>query len=156
MSANDNDLLVQQAQALLNDEPDAIANAANLSALIFDLVPRLNWAGFYFVKGSELVLGPFQGKVACTRIPIGSGVCGTSVDQQKTLRVADVHNFSGHIACDSASESEVVVPLFVDGRVIGVLDIDSPELDRFSESDQVLFEQLAQCWVDASDVGSLL
>lgn len=150
MQASDRKLLIQQAQSVLENEPDAIANAANLSALIFEQVPRLNWAGFYFLRDDELVLGPFQGKLACTRIPMGQGVCGTAAAQRQTLRVDDVHSFDGHIACDSASESELVVPLVRDDRVIGVLDIDSPYRDRFDSDDQVMFEQLANIWLSNS------
>jgi len=139
----DRDLVVAQAESLFSDEPDPIANAANLSALIFATFEDLNWAGFYFVRGEELVLGPFQGKTACTRIAHGRGVCGTAWAQAKTIVVPDVHAFPGHIACDSASESEVVVPLVVAGRVCGVLDIDSPRKGRFSDDDVATLERLA-------------
>lgn len=152
MQDNERNLLIQQVQAVLESEPNAIANAANLSALVFDSVPRLNWAGFYFLQDDTLVLGPFQGKLACTRIPMGQGVCGSAAEQRKTLRVDDVHSFDGHIACDSASESEIVVPLIKDGKLLGVLDIDSPHQGRFDENDQLMFEQLADCWLSNSDV----
>lgn len=144
--------LLAQAGGLLHGERDAIANAANLSALIFDAVPDLNWAGFYFLKtAGELVLGPFQGKVACVRIPVGKGVCGGAVAEARSLLVADVHAFPGHIACDSASRSELVVPLVRDGKVFGVLDLDSPLPGRFTAEDQQGFEALAALYVAASD-----
>src|SRR3977135_2546493 len=124
--------LVAQCHALIDDERDPIANMANCAALIFNSVPRVNWAGFYLLKDEELVLGPFQGQTACVRIPLGRGVCGTAAESRSTLRVADVTKFPGHIACDSASRSEIVMPLLTeDAQFIGVLDIDSPELDRF-------------------------
>src|SRR5918993_3164584 len=138
-SASKQDLyasLAQQLTGLLQGEPDAIANAANMSALLSDLLPDLNWAGFYFMRGSELVLGPFQGKVACVRIPVERGVCGTAVERKASIIVPDVHAFPGHIACDSASRSELVVPLIKDGTVLGVLDLDSPRPDRFDEDDR--------------------
>lgn len=123
--------LLRELKALLEDETDMIANAANMSALIYQSIPNLNWVGFYFLKGNELVLGPFQGKVACTRIMLGKGVCGTAFKEKKILNVPDVHLFEGHIACDSASRSELVVPLYKGELGIGVLDIDSPLLNRF-------------------------
>ncbi|WP_079210803.1 GAF domain-containing protein [Brucella pituitosa] len=142
-----------QANALMGDETDYIANAANLSALIFQLVDELNWVGFYFLRsGSELVLGPFQGKPACVRIAVGKGVCGNSVAKQETIVVADVHAFPGHIACDAASRSELVIPLRKDGRIFGVLDIDSPVSNRFSLQDRQGFEQLASRYCEASSV----
>lgn len=147
---DDYELLLQQAAALLHGEPDAIANAANLSAFIFQAVADLNWAGFYFMRDGELVLGPFQGMPACVRIAVGKGVCGTAAAEQQTQRVEDVDAFPGHIACDSASRSEVVVPLVREGKVIGVLDIDSPKLARFGVAEQRLFEGLAQIWLEAS------
>jgi len=152
MQDTERELLVQQALSVLESEHNAIANAANLCALIFDAVPRLNWTGFYFVEGDSLILGPFQGKLACTRIPVGQGVCGTAVAQRETLSVDNVHDFDGHIACDSASESELVVPLIKDGKVYGVLDIDSPHQNRFDAADQAMFEQLASCWLENSDL----
>ncbi len=152
MQDNERTLLLQQVQAVLESEPNAIANAANLSALIFNAVPRLNWAGFYFLHDDTLILGPFQGKLACTRIPMGHGVCGSAAEQRKTLRIDDVHSFDGHIACDSASESEIVVPLVKDGQVLGVLDIDSPHQGRFDEDDQLMFEQLADYWITNSEI----
>jgi GAF domain-containing protein len=142
--------LAQQLTGLLHGESDAIANAANMSALIYQLMPDLNWAGFYFMRGAGLVLGPFQGKVACVRIPVGKGVCGTAVERKSSIVVADVHAFPGHIACDSASRSELVVPLIRDGQVIGVLDLDSPNPNRFDEEDREGCEQLVRIYLDAS------
>jgi GAF domain-containing protein len=144
--------LAGQLSALLHGERDPIANAANLSALIHEMLPDLNWAGFYFLQtADELVLGPFQGKVACVRIAVGKGVCGTSVAERKTMRVADVHEFPGHIACDAASRSELVVPLIRDGQAFGVLDLDSPLPGRFDVDDQVGLERLAEIYVTASN-----
>lgn len=143
------DELIEQARGLLGGERDRIANAANLAALIYHSVPALNWAGFYFVDGNELVVGPFQGLPACVRIAHGRGVCGTAWATGRTQRVADVHAFDGHIACDANSRSEIVVPLWRDGRVIGVLDIDSPVPDRFDAADQAGFEALAAVYVDS-------
>jgi GAF domain-containing protein len=134
--------LVRQTKGLLEGERDLIANAANLSALIWQIVPDLNWAGFYFMKGGELVLGPFQGKPACVRIAVGKGVCGSAVSRRASMLVKDVHAFPGHIACDAASNSELVVPLIAKGRVQGVLDLDSPLVGRFNERDQAGFEEL--------------
>lgn len=134
--------LNRQAQALLQGEDDLIAAMANFSALINDALDDLNWAGFYLVKDEQLVLGPFQGKVACTRIPIGKGVCGSAALEKKTFRVADVHQFDGHIACDAASNSEIVIPVMKDKQVIAILDIDSPKLNRFDEIDQIGLENL--------------
>ncbi|MDH2052900.1 GAF domain-containing protein [Achromobacter marplatensis] len=128
--------LVVQARALLEGEPDRIANAANLSALAYQALPDLNWAGFYFFDGTELVLGPFQGKPACVRIPLDRGVCGAAASQRQTQLVPDVHAFAGHIACDAASRSEIVVPLVHQGELIGVWDVDSPIPDRFDEDDR--------------------
>jgi len=127
--------LAGELAGLLEGEPDVVANTANTAALIYHGVPRLNWAGFYFLKSGELVLGPFQGKPACLRIPVGRGVCGAAVEQARPILVPDVHEFPGHIACDAASRSELVIPLAHDGRIIGVLDLDSPEPDRFDEAD---------------------
>ncbi|WP_028115427.1 GAF domain-containing protein [Ferrimonas senticii] len=129
-------LLSEQAQSLIAGESNRIANLANLSALIFHSMNDLNWAGFYWLESpEELVLGPFQGKVACVRIPVGKGVCGTAVSSGEIQRIDDVHAFPGHIACDCASESELVIPIRVAGKVVGVLDIDSPKLARFSQAD---------------------
>ena len=136
--------LAGQLQALLEGEADSIANAANTSALIFQMLPDLNWAGFYFLRsGDELVLGPFQGKPACVRIAVGRGVCGTAVAKAQSILVEDVHAFPGHIACDAASRSELVVPLFRDGQVFGVIDLDSPVTSRFDRDDQAGIEALA-------------
>lgn len=130
------------AEALVAGEPDGIANMANLAALIWQAIPDLNWAGFYRFDGTELVLGPFQGKAACIRIPLGKGVCGAAAQTRETQRVEDVHAFPGHIACDADSRSELVVPIVADGRLIGVLDLDSPKPARFSPADQVGAEAL--------------
>lgn len=127
--------ILSAADALTADEPDAVANMANLSALIWHYLPDLNWAGFYRMVGDELVLGPFQGKPACIRIPLGRGVCGTAAATRTTQLVEDVHAFPGHIACDAASASEIVVPIVHDGRLIGVLDLDSPVAARFDSAD---------------------
>lgn len=128
--------LLSAADALTRDEPDAVANMANLSALIWQFLPDLNWAGFYRMIGGELVLGPFQGKAACIRIPVGRGVCGAAAATRETQLVEDVHAFPGHIACDAASASEIVVPVLIDGRVVAVLDLDSPLPARFDRQDQ--------------------
>lgn len=144
-------LLVAQLQALLAGERDFIANAAQFSAFLFQELSDLNWAGFYLARGEELVLGPFQGKVACVRIPFGRGVCGAAAATGQTQRVDDVHAFAGHIACDSASNSELVVPLFKDGRLLGVLDLDSPSLARFSAADQAGIERLVEVFVELTD-----
>lgn len=135
-------LLNLQAQALIEQETDLIANMANLSALLFNQLPDLNWAGFYIMRQGELVLGPFQGQVACVRIAVGKGVCGTAVATGQVQRVTDVHEFPGHIACDAASNSEIVLPLRHNGDIIAVLDIDSPSLARFDAEDQAGLEQL--------------
>ena len=133
-----------QARALVAGEPDRVANAANLAALLYHALPRINWAGFYFLKGGELVLGPFQGKPACVRIPVGKGVCGAAVAEARSQLVPDVHAFPGHIACDAASRSEVVVPLRdAAGVLVGVLDVDSPEPDRFDATDLAGLESFA-------------
>ncbi|NEL79823.1 MAG: GAF domain-containing protein, partial [Xanthomonas perforans] len=136
--------LTAQAQALVHGEPDRIANAANLAALIFNALPSLNWAGFYFYDGRELVVGPFQGLPACVRIPLDKGVCGAAASTRQSQRIADVDAFPGHIACDSASRSELVIPLVRGDALIGVLDLDSPELDRFDADDQRGLEAIAQ------------
>ena len=135
--------LLQAADALTAGEPDAVANMANVAALLFDWLPDLNWAGFYRAVGQELVLGPFQGKAACIRIPFRQGVCGTAAATGKAQRVADVHSFPGHIACDAASASELVVPVVADGRVVAVIDLDSPTVARFDADDQAGIEELA-------------
>jgi GAF domain-containing protein len=144
--------LREQARALLEGERDPVANAANLASLIFHTLPELNWAGFYWMKGGELVLGPFQGKPACVRIAVGKGVCGTAVAERRTIVVPDVDAFPGHIACDSASRSEVVVPIVRAGKVLGVLDIDSPRLARFDEEHARALESVVADFVRATDL----
>lgn len=143
--------LAAQLTALLGDERDRIANAANMSAFLSMCVPDLNWAGFYFMQEGGLVVGPFQGKPACVRIAVGDGVCGTAVKERRTILVENVHEFPGHIACDAGSESELVVPLFKNGEIIGVLDLDSPRLSRFDAEDRAGMEMLAEIFVTASD-----
>ena len=145
--------LLEQARALLTGERDATANAANLASLIYHTLPDLNWAGFYWLKGEELVLGPFQGKPACVRIALGKGVCGTAARERRAIVVPDVHAFPGHIACDSASNSEVVVPVMQEGRVLGVLDLDSPLRGRFDEEDACALASLVGAFVEMSDLG---
>ncbi|ROL66581.1 GAF domain-containing protein [Pseudomonas vranovensis] len=144
-------LLAAQLEALLADERDFIANAAQFSAFLYSQVEDLNWAGFYLNRNEQLLLGPFQGQVACVRIPFGRGVCGAAAASRETQRVEDVHAFPGHIACDSASNSELVIPLVKDGRLIGVLDLDSPKLARFSEVDQAGLEGLAGIFLRLTD-----
>ncbi len=141
--------LARDLTALLSGEHDLIANAANTSALIYDALPDLNWAGFYLYKEGELVLGPFQGKPACVRIAIGKGVCGAAAERRATVLVEDVHAFPGHIACDSASNSEIVVPLIRGGELLGVLDLDSPKLRRFTSVDQQGLEALAAIFIES-------
>jgi len=145
------DLLAAQVQALFADERDFIANAAQFSAFLYNQVDDLNWAGFYLNRNEQLVLGPFQGQVACVRIPFGRGVCGAAAATRVTQRVEDVHAFPGHIACDSASNSELVIPLLKGGRLIGVLDLDSPKVGRFSEADQAGLERLAAVFLELTD-----
>ncbi|WP_095155593.1 GAF domain-containing protein [Pseudomonas sp. Irchel 3E13] len=144
-------LLAAQLEALLSGERDFIANAAQFSAFLYNQVDDLNWAGFYLNRDGELVLGPFQGQVACVRIAFGRGVCGAAAASLQTQRVEDVHAFPGHIACDSASNSELVIPLVKDGRLIGVLDLDSPKLARFTVEDQAGLEHLAGIFLQATD-----
>ena len=144
-------LMAAQVEALFADESDFIANAAQFSAFLDTQLDDLNWAGFYLNRNEELVLGPFQGQIACVRIPFGRGVCGAAAATRQTQRVDDVHAFPGHIACDSASNSELVVPLIKDGRLIGVLDLDSPRIGRFTEQDQVGIEALAAIFLRLSD-----
>lgn len=143
------DDLVSQARGLLAGERDRIANAANLSALLFQALGDVNWVGFYFAHGDELVVGPFQGKPACVRIPFGRGVCGNAAARRETIRVGDVHAFEDHIACDIDSRSEIVLPLIKSGELIGVLDIDSPSKDRFSAADETLLHEIATLYVDS-------
>ena len=140
----DYDKLCSELKALTEDVPHRIANLANASALIYDRLEDLNWAGFYLLEGDRLILGPFQGKPACIEIPVGKGVCGTAVQEGKSQLVPDVHLFPGHIACDSASNSEIVVPLWVRGKIAGVLDIDSPWPGRFTEEDQAGLERAGE------------
>jgi L-methionine (R)-S-oxide reductase len=152
----DYDSLARDLKALLGEERDLLANSANTCALIFERLPGLNWAGFYYLRGEELVLGPFQGKAACVRIGMGRGVCGQAAQQRKTLLVKDVHQFPGHIACDAASRSEVVAPLVPAGRLVGVLDLDSPETGRFTSEDREGVERLAAIYLAATDFSSLI
>ena len=141
--------LLEQARGLFAGETDRIANSANLSALVYNALPDLNWVGFYFYDGRELVVGPFQGLPACVRIPLDKGVCGAAASSRQTQRVADVHAFPGHIACDAASRSEVVVPLYRGDELIGVFDLDSPKPDRFDADDQRGLEAIAQAYMES-------
>jgi L-methionine (R)-S-oxide reductase len=143
--------LASQLQSLLDGERDLIANAANFSSLIFHSLPDLNWAGFYFLKDGELVLGPFQGQPACVRMKMGQGVCGATAAKCETIIVPNVHEFPGHIACDSASNSEIVVPIIKDEKLIGVLDLDSPVLGRFDNKDAAGLKQLIRIFVESID-----
>lgn len=138
--------LLAQTQSLINDEKDPIANMANISALLFDALSHVNWLGFYRVVDGQLVLGPFQGKVACIRIPLGKGVCGTAAYTKTTQRVADVHLFDGHIACDATTNSEIVIPVQVNGDIIAVLDIDSTNFERFDQADQDGLEAIVKAF----------
>lgn len=140
-------LLNQQAIAIIESEYDLIANMANISALLFNQLSDINWAGFYLYKENQLVLGPFQGQVACIRIPMGKGVCGTAAEQRQTQCVKDVHEFAGHIACDAASNSEIVIPIIINNRLIAVLDIDSPIISRFDDEDKQGLESLVEKFV---------
>ncbi|WP_173435020.1 GAF domain-containing protein [Sharpea azabuensis] len=137
-------LELEQLRALLETERNPIANLANASSFLYNTMNQLNWLGFYLIEGDELILGPFQGKVACTRIRVGQGVCGNAVKLEKTMKIDDVHQFAGHIACDSASNSEVVVPLWRDNQIVGVLDVDSPYQARFSNQDVQFLEKAAK------------
>jgi GAF domain-containing protein len=141
-----------QLAALFAGERNGLANAANMSALLHEALPAVNWVGFYFLQAGELVLGPFQGKVACVRIAIGRGVCGTAAARRETLAVADVHAFPGHIACDAATRSEIVVPLLRDGQLLGVLDLDSPQLARFDQEDAAGLTAAVGVLLDSSDL----
>lgn len=138
------ELVQKQLSALIEDETNRIANLSNAAALLNQFLDEINWVGFYLYEEGQLILGPFQGLPACVRIPMGKGVCGTSAATEKTLRIEDVHQFPGHIACDAASRSEIVIPLMKDGKLIGVLDIDSPVTDRFDEIDQQGLEKFAE------------
>jgi len=150
-------LLVRQVTSILEGERDLTANASQFSALVYDTIADLNWAGFYFTvpskkgEGNDLLVGPFQGKPACARIPFGRGVCGTTAVKRETIVVADVHAFPGHIACDSASASEIVIPVLKDDRLIGVFDIDSPKLERFSDEDRAGLEAMLAAFVAGTD-----
>jgi L-methionine (R)-S-oxide reductase len=143
------DSLVGQLHALLEGELDPVANAANTASLVYHRLPDLNWVGFYFFKGGQLVVGPFQGKPACTRLALGTGVCGTAAAERKTIVVPDVHDFPGHVACDSASASEIVVPIEADGRLLGVFDLDSPVTGRFDAEDQAGLESVVRVFLEA-------
>ena len=143
---------LQQLAALFAGERNGLANAANMSALLYEALPDLNWVGFYFLQAGELVLGPFQGRVACVRIALGRGVCGTAAERRETVIVADVNAFPGHIACDAASRSEIVVPLIKGDRLLGVLDIDSPLIARFDQEDGVGLNAAAALLVESSDL----
>lgn len=137
-------MILKEIQSITENEKDLIANLSNISAILNEHLNNINWVGFYLMKDHELVLGPFQGKPACIRIPVGKGVCGTCVQEKKTLRVANVHQFAGHIACDSASNSEIVLPIIKEDQVVAVLDIDSPLLDRFIEEDEKMLTEIAE------------
>lgn len=141
--------LLAQVESLLSGQSDLIANAANLCSLLFYSLDEVNWVGFYFLKNDELVVGPFQGKPACVSIPMGKGVCGKAAQTGSVQRVADVHEFDGHIACDTASRSEIVLPLFRDGKLLGVLDLDSPVENRFDEEDELLLTRVAELFVNS-------
>lgn len=147
--------ICEQLQELLGNETNFVANAANTSALLFQSLPDVNWVGFYIAEGEELVLGPFQGKPACVRLPFGKGVCGTAAREQNTLIVPDVDRFAGHIACDNASRSEIVVPLLNWGRILGVLDIDSASLNRFDEEDQEGLESVVSIFLHSQSTNDL-
>jgi GAF domain-containing protein len=138
------EMVQKQLLALIEDETNRIANLSNAAALLNQFLDEINWVGFYLYEEDQLILGPFQGLPACVRIPMGKGVCGTSAATEKTLRIEDVHQFPGHIACDAASRSEIVIPLMKDGKLLGVLDIDSPITDRFDEMDQQGLEKFAE------------
>ncbi|HMA60760.1 MAG TPA: GAF domain-containing protein [Halanaerobiales bacterium] len=146
------EMLYDSMKALIEDEKDWIANLANVSALLFNHLEKVNWAGFYLMKEGELVLGPFQGKPACIRIEVGSGVCGSAVEDRKTYVVDNVHQFEGHIACDAASNSEIVVPLFYEDQIIGVLDIDSPVKSNFDDLDKKYLEKMVNHLIEVSEV----
>ena len=145
-----------QLAAIFAGERNALANTANMCALLYQAMPQINWVGFYFLQGDELVLGPFQGKVACVRIALGRGVCGTAAQRLETLIVPDVSEFPGHIACDAASRSEIVVPLIQQGRLLGVLDVDSPDLARFDAEDRIGLNRSADLLLQSSELRKLL
>ncbi len=143
--------LISQAKSLVSGERDLIANMANISALLYHNLKEVNWAGFYLYKEEQLVLGPFQGQPACIRIPLGKGVCGTSAQSKTVQRIADVHQFDGHIACDAASNSEIVIPLIINDELVGVLDIDSPVYDRFDKDDENGLVEIAKVLMDSQN-----
>jgi L-methionine (R)-S-oxide reductase len=145
----------EQLAGLFSSERNGLANAANMCAVLYEVLPRVNWVGFYFLQGGELVLGPFQGKIACVRISMGRGVCGTAAERRETLVVPDVHEFPGHIACDAASRSEIVVPLIQNGRLLGVLDVDSPDVARFDQEDRRGLDAAVELLLQSSDLGKL-
>ena len=151
MAPEPGDDLLDALSGVLDGETDFVANCANTAALLFERLAEVNWAGCYILRGDVLVLGPFQGRVACVRIPLGQGVCGTAAARRETIVVLDVHDFPGHIACDAASRSEIVVPLVKGSRLVGVLDIDSPVPGRFSDADRDLCQEVAKRLMDASD-----
>lgn len=155
IAAVDYHMLAEQLDTLLASESDPLANSANFVGLLYGEITAINWLGIYVMRDNELVLGPFQGRPACVRIPLGRGVCGSAAEKRETLRVGDVHAFDGHIACDAASRSEIVVPLIADGRLLGVLDVDSPHTDRFSEVDQRGIENLCATFVSAIERNEL-
>ena len=138
----DKNLLVSQLESLISNDKYEVTSLSNMSAFIYHSLPNVSWAGFYLVKEGKLILGPFQGKIACTEIAFGKGVCGTTATKKETIVVKDVHKFPGHIACDSASNSEIVVPIFKNGELYGVLDLDSTQLERFGDEDKILLESL--------------
>ena len=145
------EILIRQARSLMSGQRDRVANAANLSALLFQELEDVNWVGFYFLKGQELIVGPFQGKPACVHIPLGKGVCGTAAATREIQLVPDVHAFAGHIACDVDSRSELVIPLIRRGEVLGVLDLDSPSAGRFDEKDRLLLTKIAHIYLQSID-----
>lgn len=145
------ELLIKQMKTILDGETDVIANLSNVSAVLNEALPKINWVGFYLMKQGKLILGPFQGKIACIHIPLGRGVCGTAAETGELQLVKNVHEFPGHIACDSASNSEVVVPMKWNDKVIGVLDIDSPEFERFDETDAKYLQQIVELIVNGCD-----
>ncbi|NIE78674.1 GAF domain-containing protein [Asaia sp. As-1742] len=153
MSAPDTRLtqddILSAVEGLVSAESDMIANMANIAAVLFEALPRINWAGFYLLREGELVLGPFQGRVACTRIALGRGVCGKAASERSIQRIDNVHSFPGHIACDAASASEIVLPLVRNGELLGVLDIDSPEQARFGDAEQAVLERVVTLLLDA-------
>ncbi len=141
-------LFLEEIYALIKDEKNIIANLANISAYLNEILSNINWVGFYLLEDNELILGPFQGRVACVRIPIGKGVCGTAAYQRTTICVDDVHQFQGHIACDSHSRSEIVIPIIKEQQLLSVLDVDSPSYNRFSQKDQIFLEKVVELMVE--------